>query len=123
MEKERSRKVMEQEGQHGAGRVKAAELGDPSAKTTSDSLDLAYGFSEGSRTYQIHGTGNQGTHCLRCVALPVVSFCLGPYRRPVYPFLLTAALILAKEKDYRKALTKQQVPERKDGMGIYIDVL
>lgn len=100
---------MEQEGQ---------QAGGPSAETTSDS-SVSLWILRGSRTYQIHGTGNQGTHCLVCGSAASSRVLPGPYRRLVFPFLLlTAALTLAKGL-LGKALIKQQVPERKYGMGIY----
>lgn len=69
-------KVMEQEGQHGAGRVKAAGWGNPLPRLLLTPW-LAYGFSEALEPTRFMGLVTKGPIAW-CVALPVVSFCLGP---------------------------------------------
>lgn len=92
MEKEeKPLKAVEREGQQGKG----SRLGGPSADTTSD-CSVSLWILRGSRTYRFMGLATKGPiawcgSATRCQFLP------GPYRRPVYPFLLlTAAPILAK---------------------------
>ena len=114
MEKEeKPLKVVEREGQQGKGSRLGAPL--PTLLLTARS---AYGFSEALEPTDSWDW--QPRDPLPGVALlPDVSFCLGP-TGGLSTHSSSSQQLRYWQKDCQgKAITKQQVPERKDGMGIY----
>lgn len=119
MEKEeKPLKVVEREGQHGAGRVRAAGWGSPLPRLLLTPRS-ACGFSEALEPTRFMGLATKGPSAWCVALLPDVSFCLGP-TGGLSTHSSSSQQLRYRQKDCQgKALTKQQVPERKDGMGIY----